>query len=78
MSPERPSSQPHERRGQQAGENEGPRDEHAPGSLRILLLEPGEGRQVLAGALAAGLVLLAYGLLKPARDAVFAAEGTGR
>ena len=33
---------------------------------------------MLAGALAAGLVLLAYGLLKPARDAVFAAEGTGR
>ena len=48
------------------------------GPLGALLLRRGEGREVLAGAAAAGLVLLAYGLLKPARDAIFAAEGTGR
>jgi AAA family ATP:ADP antiporter len=44
---------------------------------RGLLLERGEGGAVASGALASALVLLAYGLLKPARDAIFAAEGQG-
>lgn len=44
---------------------------------RGLLLERGEGGAVAAGALASALVLAAYGLLKPARDAIFAAEGQG-
>ena len=44
---------------------------------RGLLLERGEGGAVASGALASALVLLAYGLLKPARDAIFTAEGQG-